>query len=145
MPYCLKRVGCEYRNRKTCDLGQGICEDCVVKEISVFFREKEIPVYQIVHDVPDMKEAVKDYISKNGMFDGVIAIACPMGFLGDMHYIEKYPVPVLFLPISGWTECRYRKGRNGKWWGETGFDIKMLYRVWERCFGTSQDTGRRDR
>jgi len=145
MPYCLKKVNCAYRTKQSCDLSQGICDDCVVKKILLFFREKSILVYQIVHDIPDMEEAVKDYISRNGMFDGVVAITCPMGFIGDMHYIERYPVPVLFLPISGWTNCRYKKGRKGKWWGETDFDIDILHRVWEKCFGTSPSTGQQDR
>jgi len=143
--YCLKKLDCEYRNKQSCNLSQGICDDCVVKGILLFFQEKSIPVYQIVHDIPDMKKAVGDYISRNGMFDGVVAIACQMGFLGDLHYIEKYPVPVLFLPLGGWDKCRYKKGRKGKWWGETDFDINMLYRAWEKCFGTSPSIGQQDR
>jgi len=134
IPYCLKPLQCKHRLDYDChNFEQELCKNCNAKKLMDYYESRGIPYYHVVRDDEDIPRAIKQYNEQFGDFEAVIVVACPRAVLENKRFIQKYNIPVIFVSLAGWHDCNIKKALQGKWWGETSFDLSGLQHACNKC------------
>ena len=134
IPYCLKPLNCMHRLGYECpNFNQEACKNCNARKLIEFYKSRGIPYYHIVRDDEDIPKAIRSYNEQYGVFEAVIVVSCPRAVLENKRFIHKYDVPVIFVSLANWNDCKIKKALQGKWWGETSLDISGLQQACNKC------------